>query len=400
MPIVGRRRKAARLGLGRRTSRFRTRGAANERGAPPRPARRGRAGPRGARAPRLRGAPRGLRRLGGRDRGRGPRGPPRGGPPRPRDRRLAAAGRGGARPPAQRVGPGHAADGDHDEPRQRARGRRGHPRGRGGLPREERGGPGRPAPHRRAGRASPAGRGGARRPRRGHGGGGGEAFFGELVLRLARALRVKYASVAEIVDGGRLRTVARFVDGRLVANVEYPLAGTPCAGVLDGSVCHIRDGVADRYPGDEGLRRIGAQSYVGTRPARLDRRGPGHRQRHSRPAPRRGRAPRGRPAGLRRQGGGGDRAAAGRARDRAAAGVRRQPPRHGGLAGHRRGPLRPRRALQPGLRAGERVDGSGAGGPGLLGRAAPRRDPRRRPPATSRGATPRWSCPWPSSPSG
>ncbi len=93
---------------------------------------------------------------------------------------------------------------------------------------------------------------------------GGEALFGELALRLARALRVKYASVAELVDGDRLRTAALCVDGRLVENVEYPLAGTPCAGVLDGSVCHIRDSVADRYPGDEGLRRMNAQSYVGT----------------------------------------------------------------------------------------------------------------------------------------
>jgi PAS domain S-box-containing protein len=92
---------------------------------------------------------------------------------------------------------------------------------------------------------------------------GGEALFGELVLRLARALRVKYASVAELVDGGRLRTVARFVDGCLAPNVEYSLGGTPCADVLDGSVCHIRDGVAGRYPGDEGLRQIAAQSYVG-----------------------------------------------------------------------------------------------------------------------------------------
>ncbi len=93
---------------------------------------------------------------------------------------------------------------------------------------------------------------------------GGEALFGELALRLARALRVKYASVAELVGGRRLRTAARCVDGRLVENVEYPLAGTPCAGVLDGSVCHIRDSVADRYPADEGLRRMNAQSYVGT----------------------------------------------------------------------------------------------------------------------------------------
>lgn len=93
---------------------------------------------------------------------------------------------------------------------------------------------------------------------------GGEALFGELALRLARALRVKYASVAELVDGTRLRTVARCIDGRLVKNVEYPLAGTPCAGALDGSVSHVRDRVADRYPGDEDLRRLNAQSYVAT----------------------------------------------------------------------------------------------------------------------------------------
>jgi PAS domain S-box-containing protein len=93
---------------------------------------------------------------------------------------------------------------------------------------------------------------------------GGEALFGELVLRLGRALRVKYASVAELVDGGRLRTLARHIDGRLAANVEYPIEGTPCAGVLDGSVCHVRSGVADGYPGDERLRRLAAQSYVGT----------------------------------------------------------------------------------------------------------------------------------------
>jgi PAS domain S-box-containing protein len=93
---------------------------------------------------------------------------------------------------------------------------------------------------------------------------GGDALFGELVLRLGRALRVKCASVAELVDGGRLRTLARCVDGRLGPNVEYAIAGTPCADILDGSVCHIRDGVADRYPADEALRGVGAKSYVGT----------------------------------------------------------------------------------------------------------------------------------------
>jgi PAS domain S-box-containing protein len=92
---------------------------------------------------------------------------------------------------------------------------------------------------------------------------GGQRLFGELVLRLTHALRVKYASVAEVVGSGRVRTLARALDGRLVPDLEYALDGTPCAGVLDGSVCHVRDQVAARYPRDEGLSRMGAESYVG-----------------------------------------------------------------------------------------------------------------------------------------
>jgi PAS domain S-box-containing protein len=94
--------------------------------------------------------------------------------------------------------------------------------------------------------------------------GAGEAFFQAIVLRLSHALRVKYASVAEVVPGGRLRTLARCIDGRLVENAEYALDGTPCARALDGTVCYVRHGVADAFPQDEGLRRLGAQSYVGS----------------------------------------------------------------------------------------------------------------------------------------
>ncbi len=91
----------------------------------------------------------------------------------------------------------------------------------------------------------------------------GETLFGELVLRLARTLRVKYASVAEMVAPGRLRTLARCLDGRLAPNVVYELADTPCSGVLDGSVQHVRDGVAERYPDDRELQILSARSYVG-----------------------------------------------------------------------------------------------------------------------------------------
>jgi PAS domain S-box-containing protein len=94
--------------------------------------------------------------------------------------------------------------------------------------------------------------------------GAGEAFFQSVVLRLAHALRARYASVAELVaGGGRLRTLARCIDGRIVENAEYAIEGTPCAQALDGTACYVRRGVVDAFPRDEGLRRLGAQSYVG-----------------------------------------------------------------------------------------------------------------------------------------
>jgi PAS domain S-box-containing protein len=93
--------------------------------------------------------------------------------------------------------------------------------------------------------------------------GAGTAFFESVVLRLARALRVKYASVAERKDGERLHTLARCLDGNLVENVEYPLEGTPCAEVLSGTVCYVRSGASSRFPRDEGLARMGAETYVG-----------------------------------------------------------------------------------------------------------------------------------------
>jgi PAS domain S-box-containing protein len=93
--------------------------------------------------------------------------------------------------------------------------------------------------------------------------GGGEQLFGELVLRLARALRVKYTSIAELVAPGRVRTLALAIDGRLMPPVEYELRGTPCGDVVGDGVCHVRGGLVERYPEDEGLRRLGAESYVG-----------------------------------------------------------------------------------------------------------------------------------------
>ena len=61
----------------------------------------------------------------------------------------------------------------------------------------------------------------------------GERFFASLVEHLAVALGVQYAFVSELSqDRQRFRTLALWGRGRLLDNLEFPVAGTPCEAVL------------------------------------------------------------------------------------------------------------------------------------------------------------------------
>lgn len=97
------------------------------------------------------------------------------------------------------------------------------------------------------------------------GGSGSQEFFSSLVQHLAQALRVKVCFLARCTDESRsnTRTLALWRDGGFAANIEYPLAGTPCAQVLDGNCCWIADHVADRFPADLLLAQLAVRCYGG-----------------------------------------------------------------------------------------------------------------------------------------
>ncbi len=97
------------------------------------------------------------------------------------------------------------------------------------------------------------------------GGSGNQDFFYSLVRHLAQALRVKVCFLAQCTDESKIRsrTLAVWCDGGFVDNLEYPLAGTPCALVLDGDACWISDGLVGGFPDDPMLVQLGAQCYGG-----------------------------------------------------------------------------------------------------------------------------------------
>jgi len=94
----------------------------------------------------------------------------------------------------------------------------------------------------------------------------GDTFFQELTRYLAQAAHADGAMIGEgfLRDGAEwVRTLAVFLDGETIPGFEYPLAGTPCAGVYRGEPCAYAEGVQARFPGFDLLRELGASAYVG-----------------------------------------------------------------------------------------------------------------------------------------
>ena len=91
----------------------------------------------------------------------------------------------------------------------------------------------------------------------------GEEFFRAAVRFLAQALGCKLVFVTECVNfpTTRVRTLARWASDRLVDNVEYDLADTPCEETIKaGKVFHCATGVESRFSAERGL---GVEGYLG-----------------------------------------------------------------------------------------------------------------------------------------
>lgn len=97
-------------------------------------------------------------------------------------------------------------------------------------------------------------------------------FYPTMVKRLANLLGVDHVLVAR-VNGDEIahddlprnvaETLAVWSNGRYLPNVTYPLAGTPCEGVVGREPCLYPCGVQQRFPDDHMLSELGAESYMG-----------------------------------------------------------------------------------------------------------------------------------------
>jgi transcriptional regulator with PAS, ATPase and Fis domain len=93
----------------------------------------------------------------------------------------------------------------------------------------------------------------------------GDAFFRSLVGYLARVLDADWTFVGELQpDGQRIATLAVYGPGGETAALQYDLAGTPCANIVQQETCSYPSGVRQLFPRDTMLSEIGAEGYVGS----------------------------------------------------------------------------------------------------------------------------------------
>ena len=95
----------------------------------------------------------------------------------------------------------------------------------------------------------------------------GKAFFEELVGNMTAALGANAGFIARIQPGDppSARTEVAYVDGKLIPNFTYPLAGTPCQHLSKASSYVIPARVSELFPCTAELSSQCAQAYVGHR---------------------------------------------------------------------------------------------------------------------------------------
>jgi formate hydrogenlyase transcriptional activator len=91
----------------------------------------------------------------------------------------------------------------------------------------------------------------------------GKDFFPTLVRHMASALGARYAFITDCADKKRAKVLAVWTGDRFGDLFEFDLADTPCMKVLDGEVCHYKEGLQALFPLDTGLVDWQAESYLG-----------------------------------------------------------------------------------------------------------------------------------------
>ncbi len=94
----------------------------------------------------------------------------------------------------------------------------------------------------------------------------GHAYLRQLVENMARELDIAYVFIGEAdeVNQESIHTLELWAKSRIIDNIEYRLAGTPCQEVLTGNrICIHPANAAAEFPDDPLLQEMNVETYMG-----------------------------------------------------------------------------------------------------------------------------------------
>ncbi len=93
--------------------------------------------------------------------------------------------------------------------------------------------------------------------------GTGQEFFDQLVKSICEWSGADCTIVGEFVDDNKVKVLSMYLDGEFINDFTYDLVGTPCENACKNGYCTIHNDVQKKFPEDQDLVRMGAESYVG-----------------------------------------------------------------------------------------------------------------------------------------
>ena len=93
----------------------------------------------------------------------------------------------------------------------------------------------------------------------------GEELFRSCTRYLAELLGIRYALIAEFIDGDcpEAQVLAFWAGDDFGPNFRYPLAGTPCKIAIEEGLQIFESNIQELFPDDQDLVDLGAESYLG-----------------------------------------------------------------------------------------------------------------------------------------
>ena len=92
----------------------------------------------------------------------------------------------------------------------------------------------------------------------------GKSYFGELTRHVCTSLGANISFVGRLIDNNEsIQTVSLCHGGKVVSNIKYPLANTPCLETISTEFCLYQSMVQTRFPLDDYFKIHDIEAYVG-----------------------------------------------------------------------------------------------------------------------------------------